>query len=463
MQFRPYPYQQYCVEQIIKKPAVALWLDMGLGKTAITLTAIQKLMYDRFEVSRVLVIAPKKVAEATWQDEAAKWDNLSGLTFSLIAGSRSARIAALPENSQADIYILGRDNVQWLADLYKSRWPFDMVVLDEATSFKNHQSKRFRALKSERMNISRIVELTGTPAPNGLLDLWAQMKLLDGGQRLGARFTSYRTAFFEPDKRSATQIFSYKPLPGAEEKIKDRVSDICISMKSEDYIELPELIEHDVPVALAPRARKAYDDLEKDMFLQIGDGIDDIDAVSAGVLCNKLLQMCNGAAYTSRGNTAFVHNSKIDAFKELLESLGENHALVFYMYRFDIERLKDAAEKAGRTVRVYEGADDARAWNAGEVDVLLAHPVSCGYGLNLQYGGHDIVWFGLTWNLELYQQANKRLHRNGQKQPVIVHRLIVKDSMDETVAKALAGKDETQDRLLTALKARLKEKNNDRL
>ena len=452
MIYEPYPYQQYCAARIVADAAVGLFLDMGLGKTVITLDAINTLRYDRWAVQRVLIIAPKKVAEGTWTKEAQKWEHLRHLRISAVLGSQQKRLRALA--TPADIYVINRDNVAWLVDYFKNAWPFDMVVLDESSSFKNSQSKRFKALKLVRSRINRLVELTGTPASNGLIDLWAQIYLLDGGARLGRTLGQYRERFFDPDKRSRTQIFSYTPKDGSMEYIQQAIGDICVSMKAEDYLNLPDRMFDDVPVVLDDKARKAYRQLERDLLLELDEG--QITAASAGVLTGKLLQLCNGAVYDSEKRPLAIHNCKVEAFLEVLEQLNGQHCLVFYNFQHDRDRLLAALEPLGLRVRVYQNAADEDAWNAGEVDVLLAHPASCAYGLNLQNGGHHIVWFGLTWSLEQYEQANKRLHRQGQRHPVIVHHLVVQGGMDEDVIESLRAKGDTQEALMDALKARIK-------
>lgn len=452
MIYEPYPYQQYCAARIVADAAVGLFLDMGLGKTVITLDAINTLRYDRWAVQRVLIIAPKKVAEGTWTKEAQKWEHLRHLRISAVLGSQQKRLRALA--TPADIYVINRDNVAWLVDYFKNAWPFDMVVLDESSSFKNSQSKRFKALKLVRSRINRLVELTGTPASNGLIDLWAQIYLLDGGARLGRTLGQYRERFFDPDKRSRTQIFSYTPKDGSVEYIQQAIGDICVSMKAEDYLNLPDRMFDDVPVVLDDKARKAYRQLERDLLLELDEG--QITAASAGVLTGKLLQLCNGAVYDSEKRPLAIHNCKVEAFLEVLEQLNGQHCLVFYNFQHDRDRLLAALEPLGLRVRVYQSAADEDAWNAGEVDVLLAHPASCAYGLNLQNGGHHIVWFGLTWSLEQYEQANKRLHRQGQRHPVIVHHLVVQGGMDEDVIESLRAKGDTQEALMDALKARIK-------
>ncbi len=452
MIFKPHPYQQYCIDRVVSDSAIGLFLDMGLGKTVSTLTAVNELIYNRFQVAKVLVIAPKKVAEATWTQEAAKWDHLKQLRFSAVLGSAPRRIRALAV--PADIYVTNRENVVWLVDYYRNDWPFDMVILDESSSFKNPQAKRFKALKLVRSRIGRIVELTGTPAPNSLMDLWAQVFLLDGGERLGKTITGYRERYFVPDARNAQQIFSYKPKRETEQTVQRLIGDICISMKAEDYLQLPDLVSVNVPVVLDAAAKKAYERMERDMLLEIDD--ETIDAGSAAVLSNKLLQLCNGAIYGAEHDVHEVHRCKLDVFLEVIEALNGKPALVFYGFQHDRDRIIQALGKSGLRVRQYQKPQDADDWNAGKIDILLAHPASTAYGLNLQQGGNHVIWFGLTWSLELYQQANKRLHRQGQTEKVIVHNLVVSGGMDEDVMKALEGKADTQDALMDALKARIR-------
>lgn len=422
-----------------------------MGKTVITLTAVNELKYNRFAVRRVLVIAPKKVAEATWSKEAAKWDHLKLLRIIPVLGTLKQRIRAL--NTPADVYVINRENVQWLVDYYRNDWPFDMVIIDESSSFKNHQAKRFKSLCWVRNKISRIVELTGTPAPNGLIDLWSQIYLLDGGERLGKHIGGFRQRYFDPDQRNAQQIFSYKPKEGAGNTIQDKISDICISMSAKDYLELPEIVYDDIPVKLDAAAQKAYKKLERDMLLEVDE--EEITATTAAVLGNKLLQLGNGAVYGENHNVIEVHKCKIEAFLETVEALQGQSALVFYNFQHDRDRLLRALAKSGLRVRVYQGPQDETDWNNHKIDILLAHPASTAYGLNLQDGGNHIIWFGLNWSLELYQQANKRLHRQGQQHKVFIHNLIVQSSMDEDVMDALQGKSTTQDSLLKALRVRI--------
>ena len=449
--FVPHNYQQYCIDRIISDKAIGLFLDMGLGKTAITLSAIKKLKYEYWRSAKVLVIAPKKVAESTWSKEAAKWKELCSLRFSFVLGSAEKRLKAL--NTPADVYMINRENVMWLVDHYRNAWPFDTVIIDESSSFKNHQAKRFKALKAVRSHIDRIVLLTGTPTSRGLMDLWAQIYLLDCGKRLGRNITAYREAFFVPDKRNRTTIFSYAPKDGAEETIYNAISDICVSMKAEDYLELPELVYNDIPVKLDTAAQKAYDRLERDTLLPVDDTV--ITAGSAAVLRGKLLQLCNGAVYDEDKNVMQIHDCKIEALLETVEQLNGQHAIICYNFQHDKTRLLEALKATHLTVKVYEGKAEEDAWNAGDIDLLLVQPASCGYGLNLQEGGHHIIWFGLTDSLELYQQTNKRLHRQGQPYPVIVHHLLVQGGTDEDVIKSLGGKADVQDSLLEALKVRI--------
>ena len=453
MKFTPHHYQQYAIERIINDDRVGLWLDMGLGKTVITLTAVNDLRFNRWAVRRVLVVAPKKVAEATWSNEAGKWDHLQSLKVIPVLGSQKQRIRAL--DTPGDVWVIGRDSVTWLVDYYRNDWPFDMVILDEASSFKSSDSKRFRSMKLMLPRISRLVELTGTPAPNGLEDLWAQIYLLDEGKRLGRTLTSYRDAYFTQDYAWPGQQYrTYSPQKDASERIYAAVGDLCVSMKAEDYLELPDYIEDVIPVKLDDKAQKAYDKLERDMILDVQD--QEITATSAAVLNGKLLQLCSGAVYDQDHNVAPVHDCKVEAFLETLEQIGEEHVLVFYWFQHERDRLVQALAKTGKRVRVYSGAKDEQDWNAGEVDVLLAHPASCAFGLNLQQGGHHLIWYGFpNWTLELYQQANARLYRQGQSKPVIAHLLVVQGGVDEDVVKALHDKGDTQDALMQALKARI--------
>lgn len=451
MKFVPHDYQRYCINRLIAEPALGLFLDMGLGKTVITLTAINDLRYNRFAVRRALVIAPKKVAEDTWTREAGKWDHLKLLRVVPALGSLKKRIRAL--NSPGDVYVVSRDNVQWLVDYYRNDWPFDMVVIDELSSFKNPQAKRFKSLCLVKSHIRRICGLTGTPAPNGLVDLWSQVYLLDGGERLGKRIGAYREMYFTPASRNREVVFSYEPLPGAEERIQERIQDICISLSAKDYLELPERIDNVVHVALNPRARKAYEQFEREMLLEIDEST--LDAGSAAVLSGKLLQFCNGAVYDGEKKAVEVHGEKLEALREIVEAAQRRPVLVFYNFQHDRERIRKSLGNAGLAIEELKGPEAITRWNNREIPVLLAHPASAAYGLNLQAGGNTIVWFGLNWSLELYQQANARLHRQGQKENVIVHHLVVDCGADALVMEALQSKRATQDSLLEALKARI--------
>lgn len=427
----------------------------GLGKTVTTLTAIKELKYNRFLVRKILVIAPKKVAEGTWTREKDKWEHTKMLRVSQILGSQAKRIRAL--NTPADIYIINRENVVWLVDYYRNSWPFDMVVVDESSSFKSHKAKRFKALSSVGPHISRMVELTGTPSPNGLDDLWAQLYLLDGGERLGKRYTQFRERYFQPDKRGADgMVYSYEAKPGTEESILQKISDICISMKAEDYLELPEVTYHQIPVVLDGKAEKAYRELERKMVLELPEDEEEISVTSAAALSNKLLQLANGAIYDDDRNIHEVHNCKIEAFLELIESLQGKPALVFYNYQHDRERILKALEKSRLQIRELKTTQDEDDWNAGRINILLTHPASSAYGLNLQQGGSHVIWFGLTWNYELYTQANKRLHRQGQTERVIIHHLVCEGTRDEDVMQALEKKDDVQEWVMQSLKARIK-------
>ena len=455
MQFQPHDYQQHCINQIIKVKKLGLFLDMGLGKTVTTLTAIRELKFNRFQVRKVLVIAPKKVAEGTWTKEAAKWDHTKILRVSPVLGSQAKRIRAL--NTPADIYIINRENVVWLVDYYRNAWPFDMVVVDESSSFKSHSAKRFKALASIGSHIDRMVELTGTPSPNGLEDLWSQVFLLDGGERLGRRFTHFRERYFQPNKRGADgMVYSYEAKPGTEQTILEQISDICISMKAEDYLQLLDITYHEIPVTLDPKANKAYKELERTLVLSLPENEGDISVTSAAALSNKLLQLANGALYDEERGVHEIHTCKIEAFLELIESLQGKPALVFYNYQHDRTRILKALSGTRLRVRELKTPQDEDDWNARKIDVLLTHPASSAYGLNLQQGGNHVIWFGLTWNYELYTQANKRLHRQGQTEKVIIHHLVCEGTRDEDVMQALQRKDDVQSWVMESLKARIR-------
>lgn len=455
MMFKPHAYQRYCIERAIAQNEIGLFLDMGLGKTVITLTVVNDLMYNRFDVAKTLVIAPKKVAEMTWSTEAQKWDHTKHLRIASVLGSEMKRLRAL--NTNADIYVINRENVSWLVNHYKNKWPFDMVVIDELSSFKSHQAKRFKDLKCARPHIKRVIGLTGTPSPNGLMDLWAQVYLLDQGERLHRRIGEYRAHYFDSYQVDASGRQNYAEKPDANAAITEKLKDLCISMSAEDYLDLPDLVINPVWVHLDDRAKKAYKELEKTMILSMPDG--DISVTSGAALSNKLLQLCNGALYDEEREVRHIHDCKIDALLETIEQLNGQPVLLFYSFQHDKTRILDALPKRLR-VRELKTTKDQQDWNNREIDVLLAHPASAGYGLNLQDGGNHMVWFGLNWSLELYQQAIKRLHRQGQQQKVIVHQLLVKGARDEDVAKVLLDKGDVQQALIDSLKARIEEVKN---
>lgn len=395
------------------------------------------------------------MAEGTWTKEKDKWDHTRILRVSPVLGSQTKRIRAL--NTPADIYIINRENVCWLVDYYRNAWPFDMVVIDESSSFKSHSAKRFKSLASVGPHIDRMVELTGTPSPNGLEDLWSQIYLLDGGERLGRRYTQFRERYFQPDKRGADgMVYSYEAKPGTEESILEKISDICISMKAEDYLQLPDITYHEIPVELDAKARKAYVELERQMVLALPEDEADISVTSAAALSNKLLQLANGAIYDEDRQVHEIHGCKIEAFLELIESLQGKPALVFYNYQHDRERILKALAGKNLRIRELKTPKDEDDWNARKIDVLLTHPASSAYGLNLQQGGNHVIWFGLTWNYELYTQANKRLHRQGQTEKVIIHHLVCTDTRDEDVMEALHRKDDVQNWVMESLKARIR-------
>lgn len=445
MKYKPHNYQQFATDFILNQSICCLMLDMGLGKTIITLTALWQLALDSFDVSRVLVIAPKRVAEDTWPKELAKWEHLTGLTSSLVLGSAAERKAALQR--KAFLYIINRENVAWLVKNHY--WDFDMVVIDELSSFKSNKAERFKAMKKVRPMITRIVGLTGTPAPNTLLDLWPQMYLMDMGQRLGRFIGGFRDRFFLPDKRNREIIYSYKPREGAEDAIYALISDICISMKAADYLDMPERIDNRIEVSMSPKERKLYDTFQKDMVLSIGD--EELDATNAAALSNKLLQMANGAVYGEDKKVIPIHDRKLDALEDLVEAANGKPLLVAYWYKHDLQRIKARFKNA----RCIDTAKDIDDWNAGKIPLALIHPASAGHGLNLQDGGCTIVWFGLTWSLELYQQLNARLWRQGQKHTVVIHHIVTKGTHDEDVMRALENKDTRQSALIEAVRARI--------
>lgn len=445
MKFVPHDYQKYAVEYIKSHPVTALFLDMGLGKTVTTLTAIRDLMYDTFEVQRVMVIAPLRVARDTWPGEIKKWDHLKELTCSVVVGSVAERKRALQQD--ADIYIVNRENLVWLYE--NCRLDFDMVVLDELSSFKNAQSKRFKAMKAMRPKVKRIVGLTGTPSGNGLMDLWAEFRLLDMGERLGRYISQYRNLYFKPDKRNGMVVFSYKPLPGAEEAIYHQIADITVSMKANDYLKMPELVSVTKEVTLSEKEQKRYDELKKSLVLDLPDG--EVTAANAASLTMKLSQIANGAIYTDDKDVVKIHDRKLDALEDLVESANGRPVLVAYWFKHDKDRIQKRMQ-----ARELKEPQDFTDWNAGKIPVALIHPASAGHGLNLQQGGSILIWFGLTWSLELYQQTNARLWRQGQKsRTVIVQHIVARDTIDERILKVLEHKDGTQAALIDAVKADL--------
>lgn len=446
MRYNPHGYQVKATERILHQKKVGLFLDMGLGKTVITLTAIKELIED-FAVWKVLVIAPKRVAEDTWSREHEKWDHLSELRISKVLGSPAQRMKAL--KTDADVYVIGRDNVKWLVELFGKSWPFDMVVIDELSSFKNPSAQRFRALKKVMPLSDRVVGLTGTPSPNGLMDLWAEIYLLDRGERLGRTISEYREMYFRAGARNGYIVYRWEPYSYSQKEIERKISDICMSMSAEDYLELPERIDNEIRIRLSDKEQKLYDQMESDQLLRIED--EAVVALNAAAVMNELLQMSNGCVYADGGDVVRIHERKLEALEEIIDTTGEP-VLVFYSFKHDLEAIKKRIPEAGEL----KSSEDIARWNRGETRVLLCHPASVGYGLNLQDGGHVIVWYGLTWSLELYQQANARLFRQGQQKAVIIHHLITDGTVDEQVMKALKAKDTSQSALLEALKERAK-------
>ena len=448
MQYKPWDYQKAAKQWIHDHTHCGLFLDLGLGKTIVTLSAIRELI-DRKAVRRVLVIAPLRVAATVWAEEAAKWDHTRSLRCVKALGSERDRKAALA--ADADVYIINRETVSWLVSQYAAsgKWPFDMMVIDELSSFKSSKTERFRALRRTLPAVKRVVGLTGTPAPNGLIDLWSQLYLLDRGERLGKPLGWYRQTWFDPGDRNGMIVYNWKPKPGAPEQIYERIGDICMSMTAEDYLKLPDRIDVEAPVQLIDKAQQAYEMLERDLVLPMAD--EAITAQNAAVLTGKLLQLANGAIYMEDGSYTWIHNAKLDMLEDLVEAANGEPVLVYYSFRHDEDRILKRFPHA----RKLEKAEDVKAWNEGRVQMMIAHPASAGHGLNLQAGGHIIIWFGLTWSLELYQQANARLHRQGQQHPVTIHHIITKGTVDENVLKVLTGKAARQDALIDAVKARV--------
>lgn len=447
MKYVPYEYQQYATRFIEKNEVAAIFLECGLGKSVITLTAIKNLIANG-EVKKVLVIAPLRVGKTTWPDEIEKWEHLKGLTYSVAIGTVKERESALRKN--ADITIINRENVEWLIANSGVPFDYDMVVIDELSSFKSYKAKRFKYLLKARPTVERIVGLTGTPSSNGLMDLWAQFRLLDLGERLGRYITRYREGYFTPDKRNAQVVFSYKPLPGAEEKIYDKIGDITISMKAKDYLKMPDLVMNTVKVKMSDKDGAIYEQLKDDMFIDIRE--EEIDVANAAALSNKLQQLANGAIYGADKKVIRIHDGKLDALEDLIESANGKPVLVAYWFKHDLERIKERFP----FVREIKTPDDIKAWNKGEILVGIIHPASAGHGLNLQQGGSTMIWFGLTWSLELYQQTIARLYRQGQTKTVVVHHIVTEGTIDELMLVSLDRKEKRQDALIDAVKAQIR-------
>ena len=455
MKFIPHDYQQYAIQFLTEHPVAALLLDMGLGKTVTTLTAINELLFDRFEIRRVLVIAPLRVARDTWSAEIEKWEHLKHLKYSVAVGTPAERRQAL--HTKTDICILNRENISWLVEKSHIPFDFDMLVIDELSGFKNHQTKRFKALMKVRPKVKRIVGLTGTPSSNGLMDLWAEFRLLDMGQRLGRFIGQYRTAYFQPDKRNGMVVYSYKPLPQAEKQIYDKISDITISMKAIDYLQMPELLLTESRVQLSKQEAERYKQLKQDLVLDLPEG--EITATNAAALSNKLCQMSNGAIYDDENNMIPIHSRKLDALEDMIESANGKPVLVAYWFKHDRTRITERLRKLGVVYQEIKSAESIKNWNSRKLQVALIHPASAGHGLNLQAGGNFLVWFGLTWSLELYQQTNARLWRQGQQsETVVIQHIVTKGTVDEKILKALTEKDKAQTALMSAVRAELEER-----
>ncbi|WP_228522780.1 SNF2-related protein [Staphylococcus chromogenes] len=454
IKFKPYAYQAYAIDKIIENKKFGLFLDMGLGKTVSTLTAIEQLIYEHYDVQRVLVIAPLRVANHTWPEELEKWEHLSNLSYSVTTGSKANREKALSED--VDIYIINREQVAWIAEKYKKHWPFDMVVIDEFSSFKSHTSQRFKRLKTLAPKINRLVGLTGTPSPRNLMQLWPQIYLLDGGDRLGKTFTQFRARYFRPTYQIQPNVFNYELIEGMDKVIYDKIKDITVSMKAKDYLTMPELVMSEKKVELSKKERGIYEQLEKDMLVELTESDSAIVALSAGVLSQKLLQLANGAVYDDLGYTQIIHDKKLEMLDEIVEESQGESILVFYNFVHDRDRILERYKQA----EVLNDENKNR-WDNGNVEMLLCHPASAGHGLNLQQGGHIVVWFGLTWDLELYQQANARLYRQGQKETTVIHHIMTEDSIDQRVYDSLQNKSLNQDALLNAVKARMEAYNAD--
>ena len=452
MKYNPHDYQRYATEYIESHPAAAVFLDMGLGKTSITLTALNNLLFDYFDVHRILVVAPLRVARNTWSDEIEKWDHLHNLTFAIAVGTEKERIAALKQ--KADITMINRENLQWLIEKSGQPFEYDMVVIDELSSFKNHQAKRFKALMKVRPKVKRIVGLTGTPSSNGLMDLFAEFKILDMGMRLGRFIGQYRNAYFKPDKVNGPIVYSYKPLPGAEDAIYEKISDITISMKAADHLKMQELINTKYMVHLSEKEKKKYEDMKAELVLELPEG--EITAANAASLSGKLSQMANGAVYADDESILPIHDRKLDALEDIIESANGKPLLIAYWFKHDLIRIEQRLAEKKISFQKLDSDASMKMWNKGELPVALIHPASAGHGLNLQSGGSILVWFGITWSLELYQQTVARLYRQGQNsRTVTVIHILTQGTVDEKIMKALAEKDSTQSALIDAVKAEL--------
>ena len=450
MKFIPHSYQKYAIDFIENNPVAAVFLDMGLGKTSITLTALNNLLFDSFEVHRILVIAPLRVARTTWSDEIEKWEHLHNLTYAIAVGTEKERVAAVRE--KADITLINRENLQWLVEKSSEPFDYDTVVIDELSSFKNHQAKRFKALMKVRPKVKRIVGLTGTPSSNGLMDLFAEFRILDMGARLGRFIGQYRNTYFKPDKVNGPIVYSYKLLPGAEDAIYERISDITISMKAKDHLKMPELVNTRYMVQLSDKEKKKYEDMKKELVLALPEG--EVTAANAASLSNKLSQMANGAVYADNEEVFSVHDRKLDALEDIIESANGKPVLIAYWFKHDLSRIEERLTKKNIPFQKLDSSISMKKWNEGKIPVALIHPASAGHGLNLQSGGSKLVWFGITWSLELYQQTVARLYRQGQtSRTVTVIHILTKDTVDEKIMKALADKDTAQSALIDVVKA----------
>lgn len=453
MRYNPHDYQKFAIEYIKSHPIAAVILAMGMGKTSITLTAIEELLYDSFEIHKVLIIAPLRVASTVWSDEIKQWDHLKHLSYSKILGTEKERVAAI--NKDADIYLINRENLQWLIEKSGTDFDYDMVVIDELSSFKNWSSKRFKAFMKVRPRVKRVIGLTGTPSSNGLMDLFAEFKMLDMGERLGRFITQYRTNYFRPDRMNGQIVYSYKLLPGAEERIYDKISDITISMKAMDHLKMPELINARYPVYMDEKEEQLYKGMKNDLILPFA-GEDEITAANAAALSNKLCQMANGAVYSDNQQVMHIHDRKLDALEDIIEAANGNPILVAYWFQHDLERIIKRLQEIKVNYARLTKEDSIRKWNKGEITVGLIHPASAGHGLNLQSGGSTLVWFGLTWSLELYQQTVARLWRQGQTaSTVVIQHIVTEGAIDERILKALVQKDMHQAALIDAVKADL--------